>query len=380
MAVAQSLRRFAAPNYFWQWLLAINSAILAALFLYKLLFHFPGIEYAHLLVDYHFGFIRRALIGSAIGLFTDRVPVTLVFALGLAVWLAALALFVMLHQRTFGRISETLPLFVFVFGSPFFLKNFMFSIGYLDIYGFVVAAALLLIPVNRLYVPLAVAACMILQLVHHLHLLLYVPTIAAIVIVRGYLLPGVTSTGVMVGVAGALAVAAVFAVVQFGGAPQVPADVFLQYLSSRATAPLDNEKAWMWYSTLAGEIQATWRSFPRHAARFPVYAVFVLLHYPLLRFFASMIRAVPNRFHRATVIAALACITVGYVIIFAVVFDYARFVSNWFTCMILMLYATTLLAPRGTTSVPSIDGQDRNTRLAAVAVTAVPKVGITIPF
>ena len=42
----------------------------------------PYVPYIHLLVDYHFGFTKRALIGAAVGLFTSKVPVWLVFALG----------------------------------------------------------------------------------------------------------------------------------------------------------------------------------------------------------------------------------------------------------------------------------------------------------
>ena len=62
----------------------------------------PYVPYIHLLVDYHFGFTKRALIGAVVSLFTAKVPVWLVFALGGAVWLITLALFVKLFRRTFG--------------------------------------------------------------------------------------------------------------------------------------------------------------------------------------------------------------------------------------------------------------------------------------
>ena len=41
----------------------------------------PYVPYIHLLVDYHFGFTKRALIGAIVSLFTSKVPVWLVFAL-----------------------------------------------------------------------------------------------------------------------------------------------------------------------------------------------------------------------------------------------------------------------------------------------------------
>jgi hypothetical protein len=45
----------------------------------------PCVPYIHLLVDYHFGFTKRALIGAVVSLFAREVPVWLVFALGGAV-------------------------------------------------------------------------------------------------------------------------------------------------------------------------------------------------------------------------------------------------------------------------------------------------------
>ena len=62
----------------------------------------PYVPYIHLLVDYHFGFIKRALIGAIVALFTAKVPVWLVFALGGATWLVTLGLYARLFQKTFG--------------------------------------------------------------------------------------------------------------------------------------------------------------------------------------------------------------------------------------------------------------------------------------
>jgi len=61
--------------------------------------------------------------------------VWLVFALGGATWLVTLVLFVQLFRKVFGFDEKTLPLFVFIAGSPFFLKNFMHTLGHFDICG-----------------------------------------------------------------------------------------------------------------------------------------------------------------------------------------------------------------------------------------------------
>src|SRR5215216_4650353 len=111
----------------WRWMIAVNVAVLAGVFFYKLTRE-PFVPYIHLLVDYHFGFTKRALIGAAVSLFFAKVPVWLVFALSGAVWLVTLGLFIKLFRRTFGFNDEHLPLLVFMAGSPFFLKNFMHTL------------------------------------------------------------------------------------------------------------------------------------------------------------------------------------------------------------------------------------------------------------
>src|SRR6476659_8686685 len=100
----------------WRLLLAINAAVIAGVFIHKILLP-PYVPYIHLLVDYHFGFIKRALIGAIVGLFTARVPVWLVFALAGVTWLITLGLFVQLFRRTFGLDAKHLPLFVLTAGS-----------------------------------------------------------------------------------------------------------------------------------------------------------------------------------------------------------------------------------------------------------------------
>src|SRR6202048_1034732 len=111
----------------WPPMIAANVAVLIGVFLYKITRE-PFVPYIHLLVDYHFGFTKRALIGAIVALFFSKVPVWLVFALGGAVWLCALGLFIRLFQRTFGLDDARMPLFVFMAGSPFFLKNFMHTL------------------------------------------------------------------------------------------------------------------------------------------------------------------------------------------------------------------------------------------------------------
>src|SRR5579863_664126 len=92
----------------WRLMLAINVAIFIGLFFHKIRLP-PYVPYIHLLVDYHFGFIKRALIGAIVGLFAAKVPVWLVFAIAGAAWLVTLGLYARLFQKTFGFTAKTLP-------------------------------------------------------------------------------------------------------------------------------------------------------------------------------------------------------------------------------------------------------------------------------
>src|SRR6202045_264730 len=96
----------------WRLILAVNWAVVIGVFLYKIT-RDPYVPYIHLLVDYHFGFTKRALIGAIVALFFSKVPVWLVFALGGVVWLITLGLFVQLFRKTFALDEKHLPLFVF---------------------------------------------------------------------------------------------------------------------------------------------------------------------------------------------------------------------------------------------------------------------------
>ena len=365
----------------WRLMLAVNVAVLIGVFLYKLTRE-PYVPYIHLLVDYHFGFTKRALIGAVVSLFFAKVPVWLVFALSGAVWLITTGLFITLFRRTFGFDDQQMPLFVFMAGSPFFLKNFMHTLGHFDIYGCALAICLLLVPARSVaFVMLAALASMILILIHHIHLLMYVPTIAVIVMLRYYLVQGFSRQNVAVGVAAALGVGLLFFAAQFWGSMAVPEVEFVHYLQSRMADPGRTNLlsfSYIWYQPLSKEIWDTWDRMPSNILGIPVFALLIWLHAPLWKYFASSIRSLKEDLHRRVVVAAIVMVSVAYLMMFAIVFDYSRWVSNWAVCMFLILHAVkTLPAAR---SVPPISGDDRTTAMLGWVVTFVPRVGIVRPF
>jgi multisubunit Na+/H+ antiporter MnhE subunit len=110
----------------------------------------------------------------------------------------------------------------------------------------------------------------------------------------------------------------------------------------------------------------------------PVFALLIWLHTPLWRYFASLIGALASELHRRIVIAALAIVSAGYLIMFAIVFDYSRWVSNWAVCLFLILHAVKMLPASRNTALVSRD--DRNTMIFGWIITLIPRVGIVRPF
>lgn len=142
----------------WLMMLALNAMLMIALYIYKLLYNIPGEVYTQLLADYHFGFIKRALLGALTGLF-PTLPVWSPYVHGTLILLVTCGLFFLAFRKIVGFSAETLPVLVFTAGSPVFLKNFIQTLGYFDIYGCAAALLLLIVSARSLaYIALA-AVC-----------------------------------------------------------------------------------------------------------------------------------------------------------------------------------------------------------------------------
>jgi len=71
-------------------------------------------------------------------------------------------------------------------------------------------------------------------------------------------------------------------------------------------------------------------------------------------------------------------VSAAYLIIFAIVFDYSRWISNWAVCMFLILHAVKTLPASQLVPPPSAD--DRGTSILGWIITIIPRVGIVRPF
>jgi hypothetical protein len=364
----------------WRAMIGISAALFPVVFFYKLYFHRPILEYAHLLSTYHFGFAKRSLIGTVVSSFTNTVPIILVYLIGLSAWLLALLLFIFAFKRIVGFSAENLPLFAFIAGSPFFFKNFMYSIGYFDIYGCIVALAALVIPVGAGYPLVLGVACVILILIHPIHLLLYCPVIAFILFVRYYAQFGFSTLRIAYGVTLAAIILSVFVANVFFGQVRVPKEIWLAYVQGRATVPVDTNLTYVWYSTIREEISHTWAVIGDNALRFPIYAILVALHLPVMRYFKSLVQSLDKASHKIAVGISVSAISFGYLIICAVVFDYSRWVSNWAVCMFVVTIATRLLPSRPGNAAGCIAPDVRQNLTLGWVLAVIPRVGVTKPF
>ncbi len=116
---------------------------------------------------------------------------------------------------------------------------------------------------------------------------------------------------------------------------------------------------------------------PSNLLGVPVFALLIWLHTPLWKYFAALIRSLSDDLHRRVVIAAIVAVSLGYLIIFAVVFDYSRWISNWAVCMFLILHAVKMLPGA---DVAPVAAEDRRNQVFGWIVTLIPRVGIVRPF
>jgi hypothetical protein len=136
--------------------------------------------------------------------------------------------------------------------------------------------------------------------------------------------------------------------------------------------------AYIWYQPLAKEISDTWARLPHNLLGVPVFALLIWLHTPLWKYFRDLIGALAVGTHRHVVTAAVIMISLGYLVMFAIVFDYSRWISNWAVCLFLILHAVKMLpASKDTLPIPA---DDRKTLISGWINALIPRVGIVRPF
>jgi len=229
-----------------------------------------------------------------------------------------------------------MPLFVFMAGSPFFSEKFHAHDGAFRHLRLVRSRfCLLLVPAPNRWRSccLPALASMILILIHHIHLLMYLPTIArhrgacVIISVQGFWPAKMSSQGVAAGVR-VLSPCCSCQHNSWGPwrYPRKSSSVIC-----RAAWPTPSRTnllgfSYIWLSVAFSRSPGYLGSAcPPTSWAFRLFALLIWLHAPLWRYFADLIRApLSDDFHRRIVMAAIIMVSVGYLIMFAIVFDYSR--------------------------------------------------------
>jgi hypothetical protein len=102
------------------------------------------------------------------------------------------------------------------------------------------------------------------------------------------------------------------------------------------------------------------------------------VHVPVWRYSVDLIAALRHDMHRRVVIAGAIAISIAYLVLFAIVFDYSRWVANWSVYLFLILHAVKALpAERDVAPIPA---DDRKTIAFGWIVTLIPRVGVIRPY
>jgi hypothetical protein len=363
----------------WSRLVVLGLLVTGGLVVGRLATEPHWLVYAHLLVDYRFGFVRRGLMGELLSHILARTAPWHAYALGLAAWSVAVGLYAAVFRRLrFPDARQAAIFLCFTALSPVFLKNFVQTLGYFDVYGAMLLMAAILAPPGLAARSAVAAGCAVLLAVHHIHALLYVPAVLVVLTWKALAAGEAPARALAGGALLAAALAAVFAAIVLQAAPVAP-ERLVAAMRERAAVPIPDYMHIPWTQTLAHEVQATAWVFANNAPRLPIYVALALLHLPLGRWVAAFLRTLPQE-RRRLVAAGFALVTLAYLPVFVVAFDYARWVASWGSCMILLAHAAVLAFGRDAAALPRFDETSRWTLVCALALVLIPRLGTEIPF
>jgi hypothetical protein len=374
--VEQTLRIYKA-------IAALNVVSASVLLAFHFGFQTRDSEYAHRLVSYDHGLIRRGLVGEIFSLFVSRVPPWAVDIEGLVTVAAAICLGWMVFTRTFRVVAtQKIAITCFVFGSPFLFKNYLGTLGKFDVLGACVAMLAALLPLHAYTFIFVGALSAVLLMVHHINATLFVPAIYGVLLIRSLAAswPPPRTLILILTCSIAVLAALLFALVFFAD-PSMSQEEFKVFLRSRATVPVPDWVDSMWFSTFADEIKKARLMFLTNIMRLPVYIILVAVHWPIVSFARRRLAAsaLANQTLARVFHLILAVILASYIVTMTVAFDYARFVSDYAFCLVLLAAVQIVSVAGPVTDASDFRLNDTSVILLAVVVAAIPWVGMVTP-
>ena len=198
---------------------------------------------SHLIFDYHFGFIKRGIIGEILSLFSPFVIIKSVHAFAY-LQLATLAILLLNHIR-----KSLFPLSLLLLCSPFGFRNLIFDWGRFDQIGYIFILVLFGSRNWKTSFEILLFASPFLILVHEAMIIWLFPLIMIVAIHKK-----ITDEKILVW----LTISLIFTLlVVFWGKANVEIDTMLSYLNSRSEYPIKERPVLILYRSLIDNIQLT---------------------------------------------------------------------------------------------------------------------------
>jgi len=325
--------------------------------------------YTHWLFDYHFGFMKRSLIGELLALAFGSghvVPLETVRILSWIILIANTALFanfLLTHAKSLRNQAEKSPNLVlfacFFLLAPVGLRNFAYDLGRFDQVSFL----LLLTQWFNPPVFLTAVAAAIMVLVHENFIFILLPAILLVVYSRkGW----VASLGVA-----SLAGFATLAVV-FAGKPGAPIEQLWAYIQSKANSPLDYNLRLLYWN-LHDQLEVNKGIYADNLKYLPGFFFCFLWCLPLIAFYRKL------ETKSATDKLAWLGVFVGYVGIF-MLSDWARSISDLFLVLSFLILYFAKTSPELQQQILNPSSRMRKALIALILVSlVVPAGGVDIP-
>ncbi len=275
--------------------------------------------YTHWLFDYHFGFIKRGLVGAGLHLISSSLPLLEVQILSILMAAAVTIFFIKFFWDLRACWNHSILIFaVFVFFSPLSVRNYFYDLGRFD------QLSMVLILLQWFNIPLLVTAALATALVavHENFFFIFLPALSFIL----YQKHGLKKTMAVI----FSVTMATFFVFIFGH-PSVGRSTLFEYLQSKATIALDDNLD-LFYVNAQEQFKANMAHFEIQKHFWYGYLLYASFLIPLVLTLKSI---TTDKFEKLI----FAGLVSGYLFIFIFTCDWCRHLTNLFLILaFLILY------------------------------------------
>lgn len=321
--------------------------------------------YTHWLYDYHFGFMKRGLIGEGLSIVLGHpkvVSLSIVKAISWAIFAVNAGLVFYFFRQIWRQMNEAfkpafLVFFAFCLLAPVSIRNFTYDLGRFD----QITSIFLFLQWFAPPTWFVALGSVVSVLIHENYIFMFLPAILLI-----HSLQRGMSSAILVGGVSAITT---LVVVKFGAAG-TDSDTLWKYLLSKADAPLDHNVNLLYWK-LQDQLAVNWEIFKGHIPYLPGYVFYALFCIPIYRCYRQIQPETQARWFSYLML-------LGY---FGILFlsDWCRSIANFFiVLMFLCLYLMRdSVAREKILSRPIF--KDRRLHAAIALSLLIPATGVDLP-